>query len=140
MVFTQHYACMIYCHLVCTNTCKLPHTHSPIYTHSPPPPRIHTHTHTHDFTGDSDCSEVTETLLLEAQEQATKNNVHGEDDGEAEEEEVGEGMCQLYYRLYTAGSVVYSGFRLCSTTLQIMPAHHFNIIIFLYLHTYVDVY
>ena len=33
---------------------------------------------------------MTETLLMEAQEQATKNNVPGADDeGDAEEEEVG---------------------------------------------------
>ena len=51
---------------------------------------------------------MTETLLLEAQEQATKNNVPGEDDGEAEEEEVGEGMCHLCHHLGTAGSLMYS--------------------------------
>lgn len=78
--------------------------------YSPTP--IHAFTHAHprtlEFPGDSDSSEVTETLLLEAQEQATKNNVPGEDDGEAEEEEVGEGMHQLYYPLCAVVSVVYS--------------------------------
>jgi hypothetical protein len=102
MAYTQYCAYLIYCQLVYTNTCKLPHTHTNLFTHT------HTHLHTHGFTGDSDSSEVTETLLLEAQEQATKNNVPGEDDGDAEEEEVGEGMHLLHHPLCTSGSLMYS--------------------------------
>jgi hypothetical protein len=86
-------------------THTLYHSHTRI--HAPIQPHTHTHQRTHELTGDSDSSEVTETLLLEAQEQATKNNVPGEDDGDAEEEEVGEGMYHLYHPLGTSVSVVY---------------------------------